>query len=166
MSKSEKKTVKKPVELPDKPKNAEGKRDYIAKGLLTLPEIKNALYDTFGNISKAVKQMGISLTVYYEYRQKYPEILELEKQAFKLRCQELKETAIESLINVANAPNVDHQGMYPTNLAPAKVKASETLLKLAGELKDKENNNENSNNSPIAQLVNLFTDMRVAKKDK
>lgn len=133
--------------------------DLIEKGFLSLEDIKNALIDNKGHIQNTVKDLGISDRTYYTYYDKYPELEEFEKIAFQLRRKTLRETALNGLLSVINANNVDHSQSIPINLAPAKVKASEVLLKMSGELSDGKQNNDNNNDS-ISQLVNIFSELR------
>lgn len=152
MSKSDKK--------PDKPiKSIQKNTDFIQKGLITFDDIKTALINNFGHIQNTIKDLGISQGTYYSYYSKYPELEQFEKEAFQLRKKTLRETALNGLLSVINDKNVDNSGMYPVNLAPAKVKASETLLKMSGDLLDKKHE-ENQSNESISQLVSIFSELR------
>lgn len=128
------------------------KQDFIQKGTITFDDIREQLYNTYDNMSLSAKNLGIDTQTLYNLINKYDEIKNVREEAKEKRKSELRETAIQSLISVASANNLD--GMNIKGLISAKVQASEKLLKYTGDLVDKVQST-NTNLNVESDMTNL-----------
>ncbi len=125
-SKSPKSKVKPPI-----------KKDRIEKGELTFDEIMKAFKYSKGNISKTCRLLNIGYTTFHDYIRRYPELEKARNEYFEEQKQDLGKTAIDVLIDVAMSENIAGS-MGNVNLSGSRVKAAETLAKIAGILVDKQ----------------------------
>jgi ACT domain-containing protein len=123
---------------------------------ITLEDIKTAFFDTAGNVTDAIKLLGISKTHFYRYYRKFPELQSIRMEAMELRKLDLTETALGALLSVAES----NGSSYGYNAA-AKVKAGEALAKIAGLLVEKQeikSKNENINVNNNLDLSSMSDD--------
>ncbi len=155
--------------------NKWGKKDLIERGDLTFDDIRNAMFETMGNITQAAKLLGRHRDRLSYYFKKYPELENARKEAIELRREDLRETALGALLELATTPLMVEVLHRETNqkikvpnelagLAGAKHKASETLLKYTGDLVEK--SEVKSTNLNVEKNLNHLSDEELDKKLK
>jgi TolA-binding protein len=113
------------------------KKDRIEKGELTFEGIMKAFEYSKGNVNKTCKLLNIAYSSFRDYMHKYPELEKAKNEYFEAQKQDIGKTAIDVLIDVAMSENVGG-AMGNINLSGSRVKAAETLAKIAGILVDKQ----------------------------
>jgi hypothetical protein len=141
------------------------KKDLIEKGVITFDMIREALYNNYNNVCAASRDLNIDDLTLTNYIKKYDELKNVKEETKERRNVNLRQVAIESLLSVATANNMD--GMQIKGLIGSKVKASETLLKYTGDLVDKVQST-NTNLNVETEITNLshLSDEELDKKMK